>query len=117
MERSTAIPPNLSHLPVPSRGPPSSWLRPARDFEWHSATFKVFPTMTVKILLDDKTEIPPPWLIRRQGVSEAEFMGMADEDCRWELIDGEMIMHSPATPDHDNLVVFISSLARFHADE
>jgi Uma2 family endonuclease len=57
-----------------------------------------------------------PYTIRLYGVTEALFDELVDEDTRAELIDGVMIVHSPASAVHDDLSGFIRALMRFYAD-
>lgn len=56
-----------------------------------------------------------PYTIRLYGVSEDQFDEMVDEDTRAELLDGVMIVHSPASIEHDDLGGFIRTLMRIFA--
>ena len=56
-----------------------------------------------------------PYSVRLFGVDEAQFLEMADEDSRAELLDGVMIVHSPATIEHDYLGSFVRALMRLYA--
>jgi Uma2 family endonuclease len=58
-----------------------------------------------------------PYSIRLYGVSEKAFDAVTDEDTRAELIDGVMVVHSPASLDHDNVSGFLRSLMRIYAAE
>ncbi|HYY15235.1 MAG TPA: Uma2 family endonuclease [Gammaproteobacteria bacterium] len=57
-----------------------------------------------------------PYLIQFYGVTETMFDELIDEDTKAELIDGVMIVHSPASTEHDDLSGFIRALMRFYAD-
>ncbi len=57
-----------------------------------------------------------PYTVRIPGVSEALFDELVDEDTRAELIDGVMIVHSPASMDHDDMGGWVRALMRFYAD-
>src|SRR5438552_3431756 len=57
-----------------------------------------------------------PYLIRLPDVTEDQFDEMVDEDTKAELLDGVMIVHSPATVQHDAIVSFLGSLMAFFAD-
>jgi Uma2 family endonuclease len=57
-----------------------------------------------------------PYTIRLYGVTEAMFDELVDEDTRAELIDGVMIVHSPASATHDDISGFIRALMSFYAD-
>src|SRR5262245_1370534 len=56
-----------------------------------------------------------PYTVRVHGVTEAEFDEWVDEDTKAELLDGVMILHSPATPRHDDLAGFLRALMRMYA--
>ncbi|HMC66549.1 MAG TPA: Uma2 family endonuclease [Gemmataceae bacterium] len=58
-----------------------------------------------------------PYTVRVHGVTEADFDEWVDEDTKAELLDGVMIVHSPATPRHDDLAGFLRALMRIVADE
>jgi Uma2 family endonuclease len=54
-----------------------------------------------------------PYTLRLYGVTEAMFDKLADdEDMKAELIDGVMIVHSPASPRHDDISGFLRFLMR-----
>jgi Uma2 family endonuclease len=50
-------------------------------------------------------------------VTEEMFDELVDEDTRAELIDGVMVVHSPASPRHDNIAGFLRALLRCFADD
>jgi len=49
--------------------------------------------------------------------SEEEFEAWCDEDVRAEYVDGEVVIHSPASRSHERLVVFLSTLIQLFADK
>jgi Uma2 family endonuclease len=55
-----------------------------------------------------------PYTVRGPGVTEAMFDELVDEDTRAELIDGVMVVHSPASMDHDDRAGFIRGLMSFY---
>jgi len=57
-----------------------------------------------------KRRIQLDYLLRIHGVSEEQFDEMVDEDTRAELLDGVMIVHSPASAEHDKLGGFLRFL-------
>ncbi len=69
----------------------------------------------VEVLLG-KHRLELPYLIRIFGVSESDFDSWTDEDTKAELLDGEMIVHSPTTLRHDYLAGFLSSLMRLYTE-
>jgi Uma2 family endonuclease len=56
-----------------------------------------------------------PYTVRIPDVSESQFDELVDEDTRAELIDGVMVVHSPASPRHDDVAGFLRSLMRLYA--
>ena len=56
-----------------------------------------------------------PHTIRIYPVTEEMFDEMVDEDVKAELIDGVMIVHSPASPSHDDIAGFLRLLMRTYA--
>ncbi|MBI3948489.1 MAG: Uma2 family endonuclease [Armatimonadetes bacterium] len=51
-----------------------------------------------------------PYLIRVYGISEEEYSRITNEDTKYELVDGVLVMHSPATLPHEELFGFLSFL-------
>jgi Uma2 family endonuclease len=58
-----------------------------------------------------------PYTLRLYGVTEEMFDELVDEDTKAELIDGVMIVHSPASPRHDKVSAFLRSLLNGFAEE
>jgi Uma2 family endonuclease len=74
----------------------------------------------VEVIVSPKREdlikaLSLPYTLRLYGVSEALFDELADEDTRAELIDGVMVVHSPATWEHDDVSDFLRTLMRCYA--
>lgn len=55
------------------------------------------------------------YLFRRYGATLADYERAADEDARLELIDGVLIMHSPANVRHEDIFWFLGTLLRGYA--
>ncbi|MEE8586426.1 MAG: Uma2 family endonuclease [Acidobacteriota bacterium] len=62
-------------------------------------------------------DLSPPYLIVKPGKSEDDFYRLADEDSDWECLDGRIIMHSPASFQHENLFSFLLTLLRTCLEE
>jgi Uma2 family endonuclease len=58
-----------------------------------------------------------PYTLRLHGVSEELFDELTNEDTRAELIDGVMIVHSPASLRHDDLNGFLHPILRAYTEE
>ncbi len=68
----------------------------------------------VELVLRHRT-VDLPYTIRLYNVTEKMFDRMVDEDTKAELIDGVMIVHSPASPRHDAVTGFLRALLRVYA--
>lgn len=68
-----------------------------------------------ELLLRDR-KVESPYLLRLFGITEREFDKLAHEDIKAELLDGVMIVHSPATLRHDDLLGFLLFLLRGYAE-
>jgi Uma2 family endonuclease len=64
----------------------------------------------------DLRSIDLPYMIQVYEVTEEMFDELVDEDTKAELIDGVMIVHSPASMEHDNIGGFIRGLMSFYSD-
>jgi Uma2 family endonuclease len=58
-----------------------------------------------------------PYTLRLYDVTDEMFDEYVDEDTKAELIDGVMIVHSPASLRHDGVAGFIRTLMWVYADE
>jgi Uma2 family endonuclease len=57
-----------------------------------------------------------PFMIQVYDVTEEMFDELVDEDTKAELIDGVMIVHSPASIEHDDSSGFLRGLMSFFAE-
>lgn len=58
-----------------------------------------------------------PFALRLYGVSDELFDELVDEDTKAELIDGVMVVHSPASPHHNAIAGFLRHLMDDYAQE
>src|SRR5438132_10781857 len=58
-----------------------------------------------------------PYTLRLYGVTEEMFDELVDEDTKAELLDGVMIVHSPASPRHNIIAGFLRTLMQCYAEE
>jgi Uma2 family endonuclease len=56
--------------------------------------------------------LEPPFLLRHFDATPEDYEAITDEDLKCEYIDGELIVHSPASLEHEEIVVFESTLLR-----
>jgi Uma2 family endonuclease len=59
--------------------------------------------------------LPSPFLLRKYEAAEEDFEQLADEDLRCEYMDGVLLVHSPASYEHERRVVFVSTLLEVYA--
>jgi Uma2 family endonuclease len=64
----------------------------------------------------DIRSIDLPYMIQVYDVTEEMFDELVDEDTKAELIDGVMIVHSPASIEHDDSSGFLRGLMSFFAE-
>ena len=57
-----------------------------------------------------------PYTLQVYGVTEEIFDELADEDTKAELLDGVMIVHAPASLQHEDVASFLGGLMGFYAD-
>ena len=57
-----------------------------------------------------------PYMLQIYDVTEEMFDELADEDTKAEFIDGVMIVHSPASIEHDDASGFLRGLMSFFAE-
>jgi Uma2 family endonuclease len=64
----------------------------------------------------DRRSIDLPYMIQVYDVTEEMFDEVVDEDTKAELIDGVMIVHSPASMEHDSIGGFLRGIMSFYSD-
>jgi Uma2 family endonuclease len=62
-------------------------------------------------------DLEPPYLIVKPSLSEEEFYRLTDEDSDWEYLDGRIVMHSPASDQHEDIFRFLLTLLSAYLDE
>lgn len=60
------------------------------------------------VLRETLRALEPPFLLRHYAATEEDYEQITDEDLKCEFIDGELIVHSPASLDHEGLVSFVN---------
>ncbi|NOS99736.1 MAG: Uma2 family endonuclease [Phycisphaerales bacterium] len=53
-----------------------------------------------------------PFLMRSYEATPEDYEAIDDEDFKCEYFEGELVVHSPASLEHEQVVVFVSSLLR-----
>lgn len=73
--------------------------------------------MQIRVVTDKGQQVEEPFLVRLAGWTEERYFAEAPEDRLWEFQDGEVIVHSPATPSHQRLVRFLTILLSSFVEE
>lgn len=63
---------------------------------------------------DDLRRIPAPYLLRKYDATVEDFDLIVDEDLRCEFLDGVLIVHSPASYQHEERISFLTALLVNH---
>jgi Uma2 family endonuclease len=56
--------------------------------------------------------LEPPFLLHFFDTTPEDYEALSDEDLKCEYLDGELIVHSPASLGHEELIVFVSAMLR-----
>jgi Uma2 family endonuclease len=72
--------------------------------------------MSTATAISELRTVDLPSTLYIHGVTEEMFGELVDEDTRAELLDGVMIVHSPASRRHDLLSKFLGGLMDFYVD-
>ena len=56
--------------------------------------------------------LPLPFLLHHFDATPDDYEAISDEDLKCEYVDGELIVHSPASLDHEDLALFVGSVLR-----
>ncbi|MHA1150899.1 MAG: Uma2 family endonuclease [Promethearchaeota archaeon] len=57
------------------------------------------------------------YTILRYDITEDEFWKLSDEDTNYELIDGVLVIHSPASTEHEQIFSYLNRLIGFYVEE
>jgi Uma2 family endonuclease len=70
--------------------------------------------VTIKLILEGEKVLESPFTIIKNDVSEEEFWNFANEDIKCELIDGVLIIQSPANQEHEDIFSLLMTLFRYY---
>ncbi|MFX0102545.1 MAG: Uma2 family endonuclease [Candidatus Hodarchaeota archaeon] len=57
------------------------------------------------------------YVFLKPDVSEEEFWELANEDSNFELVDGVLMIHSPASKEHEEIFLYLSKILGFFLEE
>lgn len=73
--------------------------------------------MTVLLKFQEEVILDGEYIILKPDVTEEEFWKISSEDSNYELIDGVLVIHSPASEEHGDILLYISTILRFYLEE
>ncbi|MCS6964140.1 MAG: Uma2 family endonuclease [Thermoflexus sp.] len=72
--------------------------------------------MPVMVVDERKEPITGPYVVRMGGWTLERYLREAPEDQIWEFVRGEIIMHSPATAEHQRVTGFLYRLLQGYCE-
>jgi Uma2 family endonuclease len=66
--------------------------------------------MAVMVVDEQKKPIREPYVVRLGGWTLERYLEEAPEHLVWEFVRGEVVVHSPATAEHQDVVGFLYRL-------
>lgn len=73
--------------------------------------------MTITFQLREDKRLTGEFIILQPGISEEEFYDFADEDIKCELINGVLVIQSPASSEHEDIFGYLYTLLRQYLAE
>jgi Uma2 family endonuclease len=73
--------------------------------------------MEISFNLPDSIHLSGEYVILKPNISEEQFWEIANEDANFELIDGVLVIHSPASTEHEQIFHYLSQLFSIFIDE
>ena len=72
----------------------------------------------MKLSVVDERNVPirEPYVLRLSCWSLDRYLREAPEDARWEFVRGEVIVYSPSTAEHQDLVGFLYTILKFFCE-
>lgn len=68
--------------------------------------------LTITLKIEEDRVIESPFILFKHDVSEEEFWSFAHEDLNCELLDGVLVIHSPANQEHEDIFGYLYILLR-----
>ncbi|MHA1265368.1 MAG: Uma2 family endonuclease [Candidatus Helarchaeota archaeon] len=73
--------------------------------------------MTILLKFGEEKLIDKEYMILQPDVTEAEFWEYANEDTNCELIDGVLIIHSPASEEHESIFKYLLTFFNIYLEK
>ncbi|HKZ42857.1 MAG TPA: Uma2 family endonuclease [Candidatus Hodarchaeales archaeon] len=73
--------------------------------------------MAVLLKSHKEVVIEGDYILFKPDVTEEEFWKIADEDSNYELIDGALVIHSPASEEHEDIFRHLTAIIGFYLQE
>ncbi|MHA1168247.1 MAG: Uma2 family endonuclease, partial [Candidatus Hodarchaeales archaeon] len=72
--------------------------------------------MAILLKFPEKILIEGEYVLLKPGVTEEEFWEISNEDSNFELLDGVLVIHSPASKEHEDIFSYLNALIRFYLE-
>jgi Uma2 family endonuclease len=72
--------------------------------------------LAITIKLENDVILDGPYLIIKENVSEDDFWVLANEDIKCELLEQVLFIHSPASPEHEDIFSYLITIFRYYLD-
>jgi len=72
--------------------------------------------MRIAVVGENREPIKEPYVVRLGGWTLERYLREAPESQRWEFVRGEVVVHSPATAEHQRIVGFLHWLLRAYCE-
>ncbi len=72
--------------------------------------------MKIMVVDEHKRPLPGPYVVRLGGWTLDRYLAEAPEPLIWEFVRGEVVMHSPATAEHQRRVGFLFRLLQGYCE-
>ena len=72
--------------------------------------------MTLKVTIQDDKIIEDEYILFKYNVNEQEFWEFATEDIKCELLDGVLVIHSPASTEHEDIFAYLTTIFKYYLD-
>jgi Uma2 family endonuclease len=72
--------------------------------------------MVIHLDFPHNVKIDGEYIVMKPDVSEEEFWEIANEDTNFELIDGVLLIHSPASTEHEEIFKYLLQIISYYLE-
>lgn len=73
--------------------------------------------MAILLKFPEEKILEGDYIIYKHGVTEEEFWEFVNEDTNCELIEGILVIHSPASEEHEDIFSYLNAILRVYLEE